>query len=182
MTATARETILDAYAHLVVDGGTKAATLEAVAREAGVSKGGLLYHFPSKAKLAEGLAERLEAMVGDDVADLSSHPQGPTERLLRTSDDTDSAFTLCYDAVCRLAMNGDERARTSLRAAHRGWESVLEAEGADPVVARAVVLISDGLSLRSGAGLPYRAAGDGGDGDEIAEIIALVRDRLLPRG
>ena len=191
MTATAREEILDAYARLVVDGGTKAATLESVARDAGVSKGGLLYHFPSKAKLAEGLAERLEAMVGDDVADMRAHPQGPTERLLRSSDDTDSSFTLCYDAVCRLAMNGDERSRGALRAAHRGWESALESEIPDPVVARAVVLISDGLSMRSGAGLPYEPAATGGttrgaaaggaEDDAIAEIVALGLDRLLPR-
>jgi AcrR family transcriptional regulator len=34
-------------------------TLEAVAREADVSKGGLLYHFPSKEALISGMVRRL---------------------------------------------------------------------------------------------------------------------------
>ena len=46
-TAT-RDTILSAAANLVLRKGASRMTLEAVAREAGVSKGGLLYHFPSK--------------------------------------------------------------------------------------------------------------------------------------
>lgn len=177
MTATAREQILDAYARLIVDGGTKHATLEAVARDAGISKGGLLYHFPSKAKLAEGLARRLEELVDDDVADLTSHPLGPTERLLRTSDNSSTTFTLCYDAVSRLAMNGDDRARAALHSAHSGWQHAVEEETDDAVLARAIVLISDGLSLRSSAGIPYRASAEG---REIDELIDVVKQRLLP--
>ena len=43
-----REQILDAYEHLLVQAGERAATLDAVAAQAKVSKGGLLYHFGSK--------------------------------------------------------------------------------------------------------------------------------------
>ena len=38
--------------------GARALTLDAVAAEAGVSKGGLLYHFASKRALIDGLLER----------------------------------------------------------------------------------------------------------------------------
>jgi AcrR family transcriptional regulator len=46
--SSTRENILRAANLVVVEEGVSRMTLEAVAREAGVSKGGLLYHFPSK--------------------------------------------------------------------------------------------------------------------------------------
>ncbi len=46
-------------ARLSVEKGLHALTLDAVAREAGVSKGGLLHHFPTKQALLEGLHDEL---------------------------------------------------------------------------------------------------------------------------
>ena len=43
-----RERILGAYEDLLIVDGPRMATLDAVAAAAGVSKGGLLYHFKSK--------------------------------------------------------------------------------------------------------------------------------------
>ena len=72
-----RETILGAANRVLAAKAAEGFTLEAVALEAGVSKGGLLYHFPSKKKLIEGmialsisridaaLAEELEQSGGD---------------------------------------------------------------------------------------------------------------------
>jgi AcrR family transcriptional regulator len=57
-TGSARDRILDAAERLVADLGAARLTLEAVAQGAGVSKGGLLYHFPSKESLLSGLAHR----------------------------------------------------------------------------------------------------------------------------
>ena len=54
-----REAILRAADWVVVEEGVSGMTLEAVAREAGVSKGGLLYHFPSKEALIGGMIGRL---------------------------------------------------------------------------------------------------------------------------
>src|SRR5690606_1251603 len=51
----ARERVLDAYETILLTEGERAATLEGVAAAAGVSKGGLLYHFASKDQLADGL-------------------------------------------------------------------------------------------------------------------------------
>ena len=53
----ARERILAAATEIVKKHGTSHMSLEAVAARAGVSKGGLLYHFPSKAKLLEAIVE-----------------------------------------------------------------------------------------------------------------------------
>ncbi|NJM59561.1 MAG: TetR/AcrR family transcriptional regulator [Oscillatoriales cyanobacterium RU_3_3] len=54
-----RETLLRAAAQVILDRGVEALTLDAVARQAEVSKGGLLYHFPNKNALVVGLGEQL---------------------------------------------------------------------------------------------------------------------------
>lgn len=53
----AREKILEAADEIAREAGPANLSLDAVALKAGVSKGGLLYHFPSKAKLLEAVVE-----------------------------------------------------------------------------------------------------------------------------
>lgn len=54
-----RDRILDAAQDLICAGGVGGFTLEAVARLADISKGGLLYHFSTKDLLISGLHQRL---------------------------------------------------------------------------------------------------------------------------
>jgi len=54
----ARGRILDAAEQLVADQGASSLTLAAVAQAAGVSKGGLLYHYPNKDALLAAMIER----------------------------------------------------------------------------------------------------------------------------
>src|SRR5918995_4669163 len=56
---SSREKILDAAAELVSEIGSGRLTLEAVAERAGLSKGGLLYNFPTKEALLQGMVQRL---------------------------------------------------------------------------------------------------------------------------
>ena len=75
---SAKESVLDAFERLVIDRGERAATLEAVAVEAGVSKGGLLYHFASKEALLTGLLGRMAEFVTTDFAEgIAAQPEGP---------------------------------------------------------------------------------------------------------
>jgi AcrR family transcriptional regulator len=62
----ARARILDSAERIVRRGGVAALTLEAAAREAGVSKGGLLYHFASKEALLAAMLQRLAGFVTAD--------------------------------------------------------------------------------------------------------------------
>jgi AcrR family transcriptional regulator len=55
---SARERILEAAEQVVSDVGAGNMTLDAVAAAAGVSKGGLLYHFASKEALLKGMVDR----------------------------------------------------------------------------------------------------------------------------
>ena len=52
-----RERILTAAAAVARESGPGSLSLDAVAARAGVSKGGLLYNFPTKAKLLQSLVE-----------------------------------------------------------------------------------------------------------------------------
>src|SRR6478609_11926938 len=56
--ALTRNKLLDAAAVVVKRDGAQALTLDAVAAQAGVSKGGLLYHFKSKRELIEAMVAR----------------------------------------------------------------------------------------------------------------------------
>lgn len=72
MAADTRDRILDALEKLLLVSGVAQVTLEGVAAEAGVSKGGLLYHFPSKeallAAMVRRLGERSDQQLDDAVA------------------------------------------------------------------------------------------------------------------
>lgn len=54
-----RALILEAADHIVATTGASHLTIDAVAAAACVSKGGVLYHFPTKQALLEGMLERL---------------------------------------------------------------------------------------------------------------------------
>jgi AcrR family transcriptional regulator len=75
--ADAPSRILDASETLIIARGVGGLTLEAAAREAGVSKGGLLYHFASKEALIEALLRRLAAFIAQEFAAcVAAQPEG----------------------------------------------------------------------------------------------------------
>ena len=65
-----RAALLDAAVAVIRRDGARALTLDAVAAEAGVSKGGVLYHFNTKRALIDGLLARwlddFEARLGGE--------------------------------------------------------------------------------------------------------------------
>ncbi len=71
---SSREGILNAAQTVVLADGAAHLTLDAVAERAGVSKGGLLYHFPTKELL-------LQAMVDRQVRRIEQVRQGALDRL-----------------------------------------------------------------------------------------------------
>ncbi|WP_134499421.1 TetR/AcrR family transcriptional regulator [Microvirga pakistanensis] len=62
---SSREKILDAAAELVAEIGAGRLTLDAVAERAGLSKGGLLYNFPSKDALLQAMIQRMIDQVSE---------------------------------------------------------------------------------------------------------------------
>ncbi|MEO1038844.1 MAG: TetR/AcrR family transcriptional regulator [Pseudomonadota bacterium] len=54
-----RELILDAAEQVVARDGAKRLTIDAVVKQSGFSKGGVLYNFPSKLALVQGMVQRM---------------------------------------------------------------------------------------------------------------------------
>ncbi len=173
--------MLQAFAALLVEHGERAATLDAVADRAGVSKGGLLYHFGSKDALVDGLAEHLRALTAADVDAMRAAPAGPVDYLIRTSTQVDTEFELVYLAVSRLAQGAYPHARAALDGAHDAWTATVLEVVADPVLARAIVLMSDGLYAhaalsgeRPGDDLTSRRMG-------VDDLLALIDEMIALR-
>jgi len=57
--------MLDAAEAIVLESGARHMTLDAVAARAGVSKGGLLYHFPAKEALLRAMLERFSKQIDE---------------------------------------------------------------------------------------------------------------------
>lgn len=91
---SSREKILDAAAELVGEIGAGRLTLDAVAERAGLSKGGLLYNFPSKDSLLQAMIQRLvdevssekEALRGQIAPGRNLEARLCTETLLKMCD------------------------------------------------------------------------------------------------
>ena len=77
-----KEHLLDAAEAVVVEQGGARLTLDAVAEQAGVSKGGLLYHFPTKEALLQAMiARHIERVERRRAAALEEIEPGPEAAL-----------------------------------------------------------------------------------------------------
>ncbi|MCU1419667.1 MAG: putative TetR-family transcriptional regulator [Microbacteriaceae bacterium] len=176
-----RDTLLDAFESAVIERGERAATLEAVAGKAGVSKGGLLYHFGSKKDLVEGVIERITELSVDYTRFLAGSPEGVVGTFIRTSVTTGTAFDNSYIALTRLAQSGIyPEAREALARLEAEWADMIQREVGDPAVARLILLVSDGLYYNSALFPALNPGTTEPLDDVIAAIGDLVRTRRSP--
>lgn len=143
-----REALLRAAARVVQAEGVTHLTLEAVARTAGVSKGGLLYHFPSKdaliAAMLDDLLTSFEAQIEQGMA---RDPDAGPGRWLRAY--VRSSFTLSKDelsgtSALLAAVVADPALMTPLRHRFAAWQERALADGLDPATATLIRLAADG--------------------------------------
>ena len=173
---SARDALLDAYQATLLEQGQRATTLTVVAAQAGVSKGGLLYHFASKEALAEGLIARMEALLEEDLAAMAAAQEGPSRYYVRTSAWTGGDFDLAFVAVAQLAQESHTGAQEAMRRARERWLELIRAEVGEEATARAILLLGDGLYFD--AALGGAAEPSGGLSTSPEELMPIV-DRLL---
>lgn len=137
-----RDELLDAAEELLCDQGSAALTLSAVADRAGVSKGGLLYHYGSKEALIKGMVERLI----DDFDDLMAAQPGATytERYLGATLAAVRSGRLRRWAVVTGA-SGNLFLLAPLREAMTRWHREGLADEPDPLASQIVRLACEGL-------------------------------------
>lgn len=155
---SSRDKILDALVEVLLEGGVGAVTLDAVCTRAGVSKGGLLYHFGSKAELFDGLTERLAAGIRQQIAAAPSDTADMVRWFLRIStaeldgDEHETAIWRALLAGIRAEGEGDAETGTGIPALLAEWSEPLR--DLDPVLAEEIRLVADGLCLGSLVGAP----------------------------
>jgi AcrR family transcriptional regulator len=175
----ARERVLDAFEAIVIADGERAATLDATAKAAGVSKGGLLYHFGSKDELEAGLLARLDALTTADLERMSVAPEGPVAYYVRTSVMEDDALDRALIAASRLAQGGSSAAADTLRHTRRLWADAIRPHVRDVASLDLVMLLSDGLYFNNSLDLhgPERLVPHDAELDELIALVLRVTAR-----
>ena len=153
MARDTKQRLLDAAAAVVRRDGATALTLDAVAAEAGVSKGGLLYHFASKRELLDAMLDGwLEEFAGEIEA--AEEGRGFAHGYVKASDMSGWAAAERATEFGLLAAMVDEPGTLEgVRARYAAWQDRLAAQAADPVDATVARLAADGLWLNDLLGL-----------------------------
>lgn len=172
---TGRDRVLDAYADLLRTRGPAAATLDAVARKAGISKGGLLHHFGSKDALIRGLLDRLRAEANADVTETIATSSDIVTSYLRSSVLAGDSVSQTLLAVMRLAGESDD-VDSALQSFLNLWRDSLIDDIKDPIYARMVQLIGDGLYLHALVGNP-----SGEVDDAVIELVTQITEMVRAR-
>ncbi|QAS53671.1 TetR/AcrR family transcriptional regulator [Halobacillus litoralis] len=142
--------ILTAASKIVSDRGIFNLTLEAVAEEAGISKGGLLYHYPSKEALVQGMVEHLAKNYREKIENNVEEDAGENGKWTRSF--LEVTFNQSYEnkdmnagLLAAKAVNSD--LLEPIRDAYKYWQTNIENDGLDPVKATIIRLAIDGVWL-----------------------------------
>lgn len=158
--ASSRERILNAAEARLLAGGPAALVLDAVAADAGISKGGLLYQFPSKEALVAALLERMLQSFDRELealCDADPEREGAWTRAYLASTVTaegkpaDNSAQLMAGVLATLGR--DSRHLEMVREHFARWHARLERDGLDRATATVVRLAADGLWLSALLGL-----------------------------
>lgn len=188
-----REQILESATKLLAEHGYAALRVAAVAKEAGVSLGGQLHHFPSKESLVIAVLERLSSRVLDMAVQEAARANTDDDSLVPISKSAERfyaapEFLIYLDiflSVRRHTLVGDTAARLlmSQRAATEAlWLPHLTSRGISDknalLIVRSLWALSRGLAISS-------AGDESGSGHQAANdfvIEALRRTYLRSRG
>lgn len=147
-----RDLILDA-AELIVDrDGVNSLTFDALAAEAGVSKGTTLYHFDCKEALTSAMIERFVARfdtawadaIHEDKEALGRKVRAYVKATLNGEAITGKTFDKVNGAITAALTNFPERVEPVRQQGQR-HQAAIESDGLDPVFATIIRMANDGL-------------------------------------
>lgn len=150
MSPSARTRILDALEQMLLVTGPSGFSLEDVATRAGVSKGGLLYHFSSKRALLLGFLDHAAELGRAEVAQITAERRDPVAAALAKAApgwrEEDPGFRAAVAAV-RCADGSDPEVTAAVAATLRVWDDGLLGAVSDPAGREILRLLSYGLIL-----------------------------------
>lgn len=141
--ANSRDRILEAAELVAREAGPGSLSLDAVAQRAGVSKGGLLYNFPTKTKLMQGLVARYIDEYQRDLDEAVAAGESLLTAYLRLTSDAcvkDEPPTWIFSAVAE-----DPDVLEPVKRHQRRLLDRLKAESADPGAALVAFFSMEGL-------------------------------------
>lgn len=176
---SARERILDAAERVVCEVGAARMTLDGVAQAAGVSKGGLLYHFRSKEALLDALAKRY-------VQGMEDCMRGPGNCAKTNDLNVCVQAVLCPQSRARLVGMG-----AGLLAAAVNDPTTLDVirdhidtstrrfveSGCDFATTAVISLAIDGLMMRESLGISFFTAEQR---EQIVQVLLRIAEQAQP--
>ncbi|AEG60407.1 TetR/AcrR family transcriptional regulator [Desulforamulus ruminis] len=145
---SARARILTAASDIIRNQGLERLTLEAVAKEAGLSKGGLLYHFPSKEALITGMVEELNSNYAADIQERvtnDSRAKGKWSRAYVESTFSGLEDGFPMSSALSAVLFTNPKLLEEMQTQYGIWQRNIENDGINPVRASIARLTADGL-------------------------------------
>lgn len=143
-----KDKIIEAVYELVRNDGIAKMTMESVADKAGMSKGGLFYHFPTKEILIEAMLKQLFDQFDNQLSEEHENdklPGGTTRSYLKTTflkyDKEENEFVVALLA----ALVHNPNLLKPAKEHYQNWQNQLENDQIDPVISTIVRLATDGL-------------------------------------
>ncbi|MCD1636519.1 TetR/AcrR family transcriptional regulator [Martelella mediterranea] len=174
MARNTKRELLEAAARVATNKGIQSLTLEAVAKEAGISKGGLFYHFKTKEDLLSAMVEAFVEVTenrlprpDDPDAAPGAWPRGFLDACLTKKDAAVGSYSRLSVAVMAAVAN-DKALLKPLSDRQPDWRAALNDSGIPPVTAHIVRLAADGLWINEILSIPILS--DGEREDVIAEL------------
>jgi len=147
---SSKDAMLDAAEVVLTEQGAWRLTLDSVAEQAHISKGGLLYHFPTKDALLQALVDRLAAKATEKRVSGRDASETNPETVLRadveaTLLDTERNPQLCAGLISALA--NCPGLKEPIRSFHEHRFSELGSLNVDEDAAAILLLAADGLMV-----------------------------------
>ncbi len=149
-----RDRIVRAAEDVVIQEGVARLTLEAAAADAGVSMGGVLYHFPTRAALVAAMVERFVVSFDADLERYGAYGGQPgdfirayVEATLRPTLEPGDLRTRRLGSALLASVASDPELLAPLRERFLAWQSSVEWDGVDPAVATVIRYAADGMWL-----------------------------------
>ncbi len=156
---TTKDRILDAAERIVLRDGVFHLTIEAVAAEASLSKGGVLYNFPTKDDLIRGMLHRLMHQFESEIAKHCEQDPDPVGRQTRARiramfpEPTPQVQHCAQVGAAFLAAVATNPSLLEPMRDHFRNSEALVSDGLDPVTAAIASLAAEGLWLADLFGL-----------------------------
>jgi AcrR family transcriptional regulator len=157
-TAQTIDLILTAAERVIMRDGVMCLTIDAVARQAKLSKGGVLYHFGTKEALIQAMLARLIHYCEQEMATHQQHDREPgswtrayvrktSQPMLAYPGEADFPRSKEVGAGLVAAATTNPQLLDPLRERFQAWQQAIESDGIEPARATVVRLAVDGLWL-----------------------------------